>query len=112
MDEESILRRGYFILVGNGQYYGGEMVMAPNADMTDGYLDVCIFKRKRLFNLIGYLWGLRRGELKKYLDVEYVRAKKITVYKRGRHHVHVDAEYLCRTPVHIEVVPRVLKVAG
>jgi len=110
VDDQPALRRGYLLIVGNGKYYGGDMMIMPSADMADGYLDVCLFKRKQWWNLIGYLWGLRRGALERYIDVDYFKCRKLHVWEKGHHYVHVDAEYLCRTPVTISVEPGALRV--
>jgi len=43
------------ILIVNSPYYGWAMPVAPNADMTDGELDVAIFPRMGRFELIGWM---------------------------------------------------------
>jgi diacylglycerol kinase family enzyme len=43
--------------------------------------------------------------------MEYIQYRKNSVLKKGGHPVHVDAEYLCRTPIDFVAVPAALKVA-
>ncbi|MCD4780289.1 MAG: YegS/Rv2252/BmrU family lipid kinase [Candidatus Omnitrophica bacterium] len=111
IDDQRIPRHGIFVVIGNGKYYGGGMMFASRADLTDGYLDVCIFRHKSLFSVFSFLFGFHRGNIDKHLNIEYFQCKSVTIYKKGKHPVHVDAEYLCDTPVNIEVHPQSLKVA-
>ncbi|MBP9854141.1 MAG: YegS/Rv2252/BmrU family lipid kinase [Candidatus Omnitrophica bacterium] len=110
IDDQPIRRKGYFIVIGNGRYYGGDMMFASKADLTDGYLDVCIFKYRDLFSVFNYLFGSNRGKVDKHLAVEYFQCKKAVVFGKGKHPVHVDAEYLCKTPVEFDICPLSLKV--
>ncbi|MCK5214433.1 MAG: YegS/Rv2252/BmrU family lipid kinase [Candidatus Omnitrophica bacterium] len=111
IDDQPIRRKGYFVVVGNGKYYAGDMMFASKADLTDGYLDVCIFKHNNLISVFNYLFGFDRRNIDKHLSMEYFQCKKITIFKKGKHSVHVDAEYLSETPVEIKVCPQALKVA-
>ncbi len=112
IDDQPIPRKGYFVIIVNGKYYGGELVVADKADISDGYLDVCIFKHKSLSSIISYMFSLRSGKIYKNMDVEYYQCKKILIFKQGRHPVHVDAEYYGKTPVKIEVCPKALTIAA
>jgi YegS/Rv2252/BmrU family lipid kinase len=111
-DHQTITKRGYFLIVGNGKYYGGDMVLSPLADLSDGLLDVCLLKRKRLWNVLGYLWALRRGNLNRYMDAEVFQCRILSILGRIRHPIHADAEYMGRTPALIQVVPGALKVVA
>jgi YegS/Rv2252/BmrU family lipid kinase len=110
LDDQPIPRRGYFVLIGNARYYGGRLVIASGADMSDGYLDICIFKHRNLFRVLSYFLGMRWGRIERDMSVEYFQCKKIRVLKNGRHPIHADAEYVCRSPADIEVVPGALKL--
>ncbi len=109
IDHSKKIHKGYFMIVGNMKYYGGDLVLLPHAKINDGYLDVCLFKKRGFFNFIGYLWGLRRGKLEKYLDVEYLQCKQLEVDNQSQY-VHLDGEYLGRQKLHIQVVPSALRI--
>lgn len=109
IDEQPEPRRGYLVIAGNAKYYGGNMVLLPRADLQDGKLDVCIFKRRNFFSFLGYLWGLQHGALDKFMDVEYLQCRRLTVLNR-RQHLQLDGEYFGHLPVDIEVVPQALHV--
>jgi YegS/Rv2252/BmrU family lipid kinase len=109
IDHNEKIHKGYFMIVGNMKYYGGDLVLLPHAEINDGYLDVCLFKKRGFFNFLGYLWGLRRGKLEKYLDVEYLQCKSLDIINR-RQFVHLDGEYMGRKKLHIKVVPSALRI--
>jgi YegS/Rv2252/BmrU family lipid kinase len=110
LDNQTIARSGYLVLVGNGKRYGGSLVLSPYASMNDGLLDVVIFKSKNIFSILNYLQGLLKGTLPDIDTIEYLQGKKITVLPKGHHHVHMDGEYFGHTPVNIEIAPGALKV--
>ena len=110
VDQEPELKKGYFLIVGNGKYYAGDMVISSRADMHDGLLDVCLMKRRNLWNFFGYLWALRRGNLEKYIHVDVFQCRTLLVRSRGHHPLHADAEYIGRTPAVIQAAPGALKV--
>jgi diacylglycerol kinase (ATP) len=112
IDEQRIPRKGYIVIVGNTRYYGGRLELAPEADMTDGYLDVTIFRHRHVFALLKYLFCLWRGKTEDIMSREYFQAKKVQLHARGKVPVHVDAEYIGNVPLAIEVCPAVLTVAG
>ncbi|MBN1595446.1 diacylglycerol kinase family lipid kinase [candidate division FCPU426 bacterium] len=109
IDQEKHVRKGYFVIVGNMKYYGGGLLLLPHANTSDGYLDVCLFKRRGFFTFVRYLWGWRRGLLEKYLDVEYFQCKKLVVQNR-RQYVHLDGEYLGRERIRLKIVPAALRI--
>jgi len=111
IDDQRVRRRGYYVMIANGKYYSGRKILAENARVDDGLLDVCIFRHKNLWGLFLYLLGIRRRDALKYSRMKCFQGHKISVLKNGRHPVHVDAEFLCHTPVEFVVCPKALKVA-
>jgi len=112
VDSQRIRRKGFLIVIGNTRYYGGKLELAPQADMTDGYLDVSIFRHRNVFALLRYLYCLWRGKTDSLSSREYFQAQKIIVHRSGGQPVHVDAESCGSTPVTVEVCPALLTVAG
>ncbi len=109
IDGQASIQRGYLLIVGNIKYYGGKTVLLPRADMQDGLLDVCVFKKRGFFSFLAYFWGLRLEALSKFLDVEYSQCRKIEVLDR-KQHVQIDGDYFGSMPVKIKVVAKALKV--
>lgn len=110
IDDQPLPRSGYWLTVSNGKYYAGKIPMAPQANMSDGYLDVTLFKHRDIFHLILYMLGIWRNEVDKIMSIEQFQCKQVVVKKGGRSGVHVDAEYLQKTPVAIKIEESALEV--
>jgi diacylglycerol kinase (ATP) len=86
------------ILIVNSPYYGWALPIVPNADMTDGQLDVAIFPRKGRLELIGWMariWHTGRpGKPPRVL-----RGKVIEIASSEPVPVHADGQIAGRLPV-------------
>ena len=67
------------VAIGNGTSVGGGTELTPDADPTDGRLDVMISFATGPLERLAYVWQLRRGDHEERRDVISVRAKQITV---------------------------------
>lgn len=112
IDEQPVVRQGYFVVISNSRYYGGKMELVPEADMQDGLLDVSIYKHRNIFALLHYLLALRSGRSDTIMSREYFQCRKIHLHKNGNHPIHVDAETFGRTPATITVCPKKLRIAA
>jgi YegS/Rv2252/BmrU family lipid kinase len=112
LDDDPRVYKGYMALVNNGQFYGGNFRFAPRARMTDGLLDVVIFPRHGVAAVARYLARIAGGTLDVDPEVIYARARRVHVEAHGHHAVHLDGEYVGRTPLEFKVVPQALKVVA
>jgi YegS/Rv2252/BmrU family lipid kinase len=110
IDSQPVKHSGYIVIIGNGRFYSNNLIISPQAEIDDGKLDVVIMKSRNIFQMIRYLWSLRKGNLTDLPDVEYYQGKEINIEKHGRHFIHLDGEYYGRTPVKITVKHSALKV--
>ncbi len=83
------------VLAGNGRYYGGGANPVPEADPTDGLLDVLLVKAVDLLTaakVIGAYKAGRHRTLPRY--IQHLRAKEMTVYhQKGKEMViNLDGE--------------------
>ncbi|MDD5261909.1 MAG: diacylglycerol kinase family lipid kinase [Methylacidiphilales bacterium] len=101
---------GCFMLVGNGRYYGGPFQFFPEADMQDGKLDVCVFKKRTHFDLLRYFQGIVSGTHTKFDDVAYFKARHISVTADRRVPLEVDGELAGEIPVEFSIKKQALKV--
>jgi len=112
LDEQPIVRQGYFVVINNSPYYGGKMKLASDADTQDGLLDVSIYKHRNVFALLHYLLALRSGKSETVTSREYFQCRMMHLHKTGNHPIHVDAEQFGRTPATISVCPQKLRIAA
>ncbi len=103
-------RIGYLAIVANARFYGGFFQAAPQASLNDGLLDVVIMKRKRVWNLLGYLFAMRRGNISRLPDVEYFQCRRVRVTSVPSVPIHVDAEIAEKTPCEFECLSSALRV--
>ncbi|MDR1305891.1 MAG: diacylglycerol kinase family lipid kinase [Verrucomicrobiales bacterium] len=101
---------GCFMLVGNGRYYGGPFEFFPGARLDDGWLEVCLFKRRSHMDLLHYFQGVLCGTHTHFEDVEYFRARRIRVSAAHAVPVEVDGELAGVTPVEFAVGEQPLQV--
>jgi YegS/Rv2252/BmrU family lipid kinase len=101
---------GTFVLVGNGRYYGGPFQFFPQANMRDGKLDVCVFKKGGYMNLLRYAHGVFTGSHTKLADVRYFKTSRMTVTCDETVPMEVDGELHCETPVKFKISRHSLRV--
>ncbi len=106
LGEESIL-----LAIANGSRYGGMFKIAPEADLTDGLLDMCWVKKmgrmKILINFYKFIIGTH-AQLK---EVITLRAPSLTVSSSEKLPCEMDGEILeARKEYTISIVPKALRV--
>jgi len=67
--------------------------------MTDGLLDVCLFKNLTHIDLIRYFQGIISGSHIRFKDVVYFKSAKINVTANREVPVEVDGELHGEVPV-------------
>jgi diacylglycerol kinase (ATP) len=94
---------------GNTKSYGGGMLICPEADHSDGQLDVTMVHSTSRTRLIRLFPTVFKGT---HVDLEGVtteRAKSISVDSPGIN-AYADGEFVCPLPVDVSVVPGALKI--
>ena len=111
LDNQKMLRKGYMVVVGNIKRYGWILELTKHAKAQDGYLDVCIFKNKDVFNTMKYLVSATTTKnIPDLPNVEYFKVKQLTVKSKKPVLAHVDCEVLGKTPIKIKVLPKALEI--
>jgi YegS/Rv2252/BmrU family lipid kinase len=100
------------LLVGNGRYYGGGNVVAPDATLDDGLLDVYVLSADvSKTELIGLAAAARRGTLGEPPHIMYYRTARLSASLVGPVQINVDGEVLAMEGrLEFEVLPRALGV--
>jgi YegS/Rv2252/BmrU family lipid kinase len=101
---------GYSVAVANSKAYGGGMMIAPDADLDDGMLDVVTTAH---VGKIRFLRGLPRVFEGTHVDteeVEVARAAEVRVEADRPFAVYADGDHLADLPATVRVLPRALRV--
>lgn len=94
---------------GNTRSYGGGMLICPDADPSDGMLDVTMVASASRTRLIRLFPSLFTGKHVHRDEVQTARVRTITVDSPGIT-AYADGEYVCPLPVEVSAVPGALKI--
>jgi diacylglycerol kinase (ATP) len=101
------------VVFANGRYFGGGMLIAPDASLCDGALDIFILegtgRRPLLTSLLPRVY---RGKHVGQPAVRYQAGSRAAVRAMSTMSIELDGEQLGTTPLSVEIVPRALRVIG
>ena len=95
--------------VANGPAFGGGMLIAPEANVEDGYLDLFIVHAMSRVELLKVFPKVYTGRHVTHPAVEFVRAKSVKL-SSGNMPVYSDGEARGHSPLTATVVPGALSV--
>lgn len=94
---------------GNTRSYGGGMLICPNADHSDGLLDITMVRAGSRTKLIRLFPTVFKGTHVDLDEVTTERARTVTVESPGIN-AYADGDYVCPLPVEISAVPSALTI--
>jgi diacylglycerol kinase (ATP) len=94
---------------GNTRSYGGGMLICPDADHTDGRLDITMVHSASRTRLIRLFPTVYKGTHVDLDEVVTARATTIDVESAGIN-VYADGDYACALPAQISAVPGALHI--
>lgn len=100
----------YQVSVGNGRFYGGGMLVAEEAALDDGSLDLYSLKVRSLWRLLLHLPAFRAGRHQTWRGVLHLRGKTIVVRTSRSMPINTDGELTTRTPAVFSVLPGALPI--
>ena len=110
IDGEVVTRKVCAVIMNNGRYGGGGMQTAPDADLTDGYLDVLVIGDLNKADLLWSLPRIYRGTHLSHPKVELCKAKQIELRAEDGLFLQADGELLGRAPARFRIIPGALNV--
>ena len=110
VDEETRAQKIIDVLVANGRYVAGGMMMLPEAEPDDGLFDVLVIGDVTKRDLLVTLPKTYRGKHLPHPRLEVLRGRVVTVDADERLPIELDGEQPGTTPARFEVVPRALRL--
>jgi YegS/Rv2252/BmrU family lipid kinase len=110
VDEETRAGKMIDLMVANGRYLGGGMMMCPEAEPDDGLFDVMLIGDVTKRDLLLVLPKTYRGKHLPHPRLEVLRGRVVTVDADEPLPVELDGEQPGTTPARFEVVPRALRL--
>lgn len=96
--------------VANSKSYGGGMLIAPEATIDDGFLDLFIVHKITRRELIKVFPSVYTGAHVTHPAVEIVRAKRVKLTPRKKLPAFADGESIGFAPIEAQVMPGALMV--
>jgi len=98
------------VIVANGRYLGGGMLMTPDAEPDDGLFDVLLLGDLTKTDLVKTMPKVYKGTHLPHPKAELLRGAAVSVDAAETLPVQLDGEQPGTTPVRFEVVPRALRL--
>jgi YegS/Rv2252/BmrU family lipid kinase len=110
VDGEPHLLYGYTVAVANSGAYGGGMLMAPNASLEDGALDVVLVAHTSKLRFLQRLPTIFKGEHVRHREVQVLRAPRVRISADRPFTMYADGDPIAELPVTVRVLPRAVRV--
>ncbi|HEV2505605.1 MAG TPA: diacylglycerol kinase family protein [Mesorhizobium sp.] len=114
-DGEPIAGRVALVAIANGPFFGGGMMIAPDASLDDGQFDIVILHAGGKVALMRDIRLLYTGQHRNHPAVTILRGRKVLVEPASGAFdnsalVDIDGEAPGRVPAEFEIMPRALKL--
>ena len=110
VDDEIREGRMHEVVVANGRYLGGGMMLTPEAEPDDGLFDVLLIGDITKADLVRTLPKIYRGTHLPHPKAELLRGRTVSVDADVPLPIQLDGEQPGTTPVRFEVVPKALRL--
>lgn len=112
-DGEPVEARMALVAVANGRFFGGGMMIAPDAELDDGQFDIVILRAANKLGLIRDIRLLYGGRHRNHPAITILRGRKVLVEPLGDAEkngalVDIDGESPGRIPATFEMLPGAL----
>jgi diacylglycerol kinase (ATP) len=95
-DGETIIQPSLMVSIMNGRRMGGGFMMAPDAQVDDGQLDICIAGQLSRFGILTMIPRFMKGTQASQPQIKIFRAKKVHLTAiEGSLPAHADGETIC-----------------
>ena len=110
LDGRKLRRKMLLMIVGNTRNYGGIVEITTEAQIDDGFLDVCIFEGQGFFRKLTHLIRVFGRHHRDDPEVEYFRVKSVSIRSSTPLPVQVDGDTIGTTPMTFRILPKALRV--
>jgi diacylglycerol kinase (ATP) len=108
-DGENLRLDLYNMVVANGRFVAGGLPVAPEADLSDGLLDVILIPKRSAAEMVLLAAQIVLGNHLGSQSVLFRRTSGLTVKSRPGMWFNVDGELVGNQPAVFEIVPRALQ---
>ncbi len=101
---------GYTVAAANAKAYGGGMMLAPEASLQDGLLDVVLVGAIPKLRFLRLLPTVFKGEHVLQPNVEVLRAREIEISASRPFTMYADGDPIAQLPVTVRALPAAVRV--
>ncbi|MDQ4084941.1 MAG: lipid kinase [Actinomycetota bacterium] len=98
------------VAVGNGRYYGGGNVVAPQAGIDDHTLDVYAIRRGRVRDHVNIARLFKNGSFVEHHNVMHLTTRALRLSAEPSQQINIDGEVVASTPEEFSVARNALNV--
>lgn len=110
-DKEVIKEEAFFITFANSNQFGYGVIIAPDADLQDGLLDVCIVKKPESSSLLHVIYLVMRNKAHRSDLIRIRRVSKIKLVGNSSYFVNIDGDpSRINEDIEVRVNPKSLKI--
>ncbi len=109
LDGETVQTDAMLVAIGNAKSYGAGMHVTPDADVTDGLMDVMVLGPVSKLEFLKTFPKVFKGSHTSHPAVTMRRAKVVEVSSPGVT-AYADGEYLADLPIRCECVPGAVRI--
>lgn len=100
------------LVIANGRFAGGGMMLAPNARLDDGLLDVILTDRITRRDVLKELPRIQQGGHLRNSKVTEMQAREVLITSSKPMAVAIDGETAGYTPAHLSILPSAVAFVG
>lgn len=99
------------VAIANGRYYGGGILPAPRANLSDGIFDVCFVENMSKLKMLVLFPKYIKGQHEGIKGVSFYQGKSIKITSDSHFGVNIDGEVSMERNVEFQIVPKGIRVA-
>jgi diacylglycerol kinase (ATP) len=100
----------WLIAIANAPNYGGGMCICPQADLTDGQLDICVIHHITRWRLLLLFPQLIRGNHIRHPSVTMLKGKDAQIDSDAAMIAYGDGEMCGETPIQVNIAEKALRI--
>lgn len=101
---------GYSVAAANSKEFGGGMLLAPNASLTDGLLDVVIIEDMPKHRYLRLAPTVFRGRHVRHRGVDVIRGREVHISASEPFTLYADGEAIAELPVTVRALPGAVRM--
>ena len=110
--DNKFTKRAFLVTFANASQYGNNAFIAPDANIQDGKLDICILQPFPAYKAVAIGWRLMNKKINESQNVTILRTDEVSIKRKRRDVFHFDGEpCMMKKKITVKAHHRVLKVA-